>query len=122
MRSRSGNSLADDHLFDHPPPPGDSGFDAGATSAAQREPAEELAEAGAWDAEAAEVVAVLMKEVAPVPHKHLLTALVQRGQGRETARAAIGRSQASGWIHHNLVSGYVLSHGASEEASLFDVK
>jgi hypothetical protein len=118
MRSRNGNPLADDQTDDHLPPPGAGGFDVGATSAAHEDPAE----AGDWDAETAEVLTVLVEAAAPVPHQHLLTSLARRGHSREAARAAIGRSQASGWIQHDLVSGYVLSPGASEEAPLFDVK
>jgi len=113
MRSRDHDQLAHEQVT----PPGTGGFDPEGTTA----PHEDRLESGSWDAEAAEVLAVLVKATAPTPHQHLLAALVQRGYDREAARAAIRRAQTSGWIQHDLVSGYVLSQGTLSEVPVFDV-
>ena len=58
---------------------------------------------------ATDVLAVLVKANAPLPHTALLAALAGRGHGNAAAYKAIADVQGRGWIEHNLITGYIIA-------------
>jgi len=60
---------------------------------------------------ASDVLALLARADAPVPHTAIVRALVAAGYDKATARQGIADCQRQGWIEHDLKTGYVLSAG-----------
>ena len=68
----------------------------------------DLPEPPEWDQAVSDVLGLLVRSEAPLPHSALMKALQEKGHTQRTARGAIAKVQELGWIGHNLTTGYEL--------------